>query len=211
MTEDSQGDSNMNFANALKGHLVVGDLAAYLEGKLDDERVDQVESHLSACHECRSELSSAARALREVRRAKRKGMRWPAVAAAAAIVLLLGGAVVADRLAEDGGVFRGDEGSRQTEGVPLLQPVQPISGSLVARDSLRFEWLSLGGAAGFYSFTLTDLEGDVLWRGTTRDTFLSLVDEVALESGSTHFWYVDALLDEAASATTGIQEFRTKP
>ena len=124
---------------------------------------------------------------------------------------MLGGAVVADRLAEDGGVFRGDEGSRQTEGVPLLQPVQPISGSVVARDSLHFEWLSLDGAAGFYSFTLTDLEGDVLWRGTTRDTFLSLVDEVALESGSTHFWYVDALLDEAASATTGIQEFRTKP
>jgi hypothetical protein len=211
MTEDSQVDSNMNFADAVEGHLVVGDLAAYLEGKLDDERVGQVESHLSACHACRSELTSAARALREVRRAKRKGMRWPAVAAAAAIVLLLGAAVVADRIGEDAGVFRGDGGSSQTEGVPLLQPVQPISGSLVARDSLRFEWHSLGGADGFYTFTLTDMDGDVLWRGTTRDTFLSLLDEVALEGGSTHFWYVDALLNGAASATTGIQEFRTKP
>ena len=211
MIEDSQVDSKMNFANALEGHLVVGDLAAYLEGKLDDERVGQVESHLSACHECRSELSSAARALRGVRRAKRRAIQSPAVAVAAAIVLLLGAAVVADRLAEDGGVFRGDEGSRQTEGVPLLQPVQPISGSLVARDSLRFEWRSLGGADGFYTLTLTDMEGDVLWRGTTRDTVLSLLDEVALERGSTHFWYVDALLDGAASATTGIQEFRTKP
>ena len=211
MIEDSQVDSKMNFANALEGHLVVGDLAAYLEGQLDDERVGQVESHLSACHECRSELSSAARALRGVRRAKRRAIQSPAVAVAAAIVLLLGAAVVADRLAEDGGVFRGDGGSSQTEGVPLLQPVQPISGSLVARDSLRFEWRSLGGADGFYTLTLTDMEGDVLWRGTTRDTVLSLLDEVALERGSTHFWYVDALLDGAASATTGIQEFRTKP
>lgn len=210
----SEDDQEMNAAHALTGHLALGDLAAYLEGRLAHESRAGIEDHLSECPECRSELGSAARALREIPHAGQRTLRFvrraPALAAAAAVVLLVGAAVVADRLGNDTPLLRGER-SVQTEGVPRLGTVEPAMGTAVPGDSVRFVWRAAAGQDALFSLTLTDREGDVLWKGTTRDTFLMLPSEVALKPATTYYWYVDALLEGAASATTRIQEFRTEP
>ena len=86
----------------------------------------------------------------------------------------------------------------------------PPEGSTLVQDSLRFAWVPVADDA-FYSFTITDAVGDVIWEGTTSDTSLWLSSRVILEDGERYFWYVDALFGEGRSASTGVREFVTAP
>ncbi len=62
-----------------------------------------------------------------------------------------------------------------------------------------------------YVLTVTDENGDVVWTAETSDTSLVLPRGVDLKSGSRYYWYVDALLDDARSSTTGVREFTIRP
>ena len=72
-----------------------------------------------------------------------------------------------------------------------------------------FTWRSVAEGAT-YRLSLTDEAGDVLWTVNTPDTTVALVD-IMLEADQLYYWYVDALLHDGGSATTGVQQFMTPP
>ncbi|UCG76563.1 MAG: hypothetical protein JSV95_04515 [Gemmatimonadota bacterium] len=74
---------------------------------------------------------------------------------------------------------------------------------------MRFVWRPAAVDA-FYSLTLTNREGQLVWRGNTRDTLLVLDPEVRLDAGAPYYWYVDALLDTGESPTTGVHRFTAR-
>ena len=98
----------------------------------------------------------------------------------------------------------------QSEGVPTFGSIGPTDGARVGPDGVLFLWHSAGDAA-HYRITLTDEQGDVAWALRTSDTAVALPSEVRLERGRTFYWYVDALLDGARSATTGVRGFVAAP
>ena len=71
---------------------------------------------------------------------------------------------------------------------------------------MLFVWRP-AAADAFYSLTLTDREGGLIWRGNTRDTLLALDPDVRLSVDGQYYWYVDALLDSGESPTTGAHRF----
>jgi hypothetical protein len=92
------------------------------------------------------------------------------------------------------------------ESTETFGAIQPADGSVGAGMGIRFLWHSVREEAA-YTIMLTDEKGDVVWEGTSRDTSVMLPPEVLLEPGTAYFWYVDALLPGARTATTGIQSF----
>ena len=184
-----------------RDHLSAEEVAGYLDRALSAAQQVTVEAHLADCAECRGELTEVAR----VRRTRPRWTRWYVTTptAAAAVILLLvwrTGAPGSSDVLRDTGVG--------AEGIPRFAVVAPLESSHVAPDSAVFIWRSAGEDA-HYRLTLTDMTGDVLWTGTPADTTAILPSDIDLVVGQTYFWFVDALLPNGESATTGVQQFRT--
>jgi hypothetical protein len=88
-----------------------------------------------------------------------------------------------------------------------LEAISPLDGAVTAKDSVVFTWRSLGTEVS-YRLTLTDERGDLIWSVGTTDTMVLLPSSAKLLSGRTNIWYVDALLADGRSATTGARRFR---
>jgi hypothetical protein len=58
-----------------------------------------------------------------------------------------------------------------------------------------------------FRFTLTGQSGEPLWFHETSETSVSLPSEVELRPGETYFWYVDVLLPDGRTGTTGVLDF----
>ena len=185
-----------------RDHLSAEEVAGYLDRALSSAEQERIEAHLADCAKCRGELTEVAR----VRRARPRWTRWyvttPAAAAAAVILLL----VWRPGVPGSSDVLRDTEIG--AEGIPRFGVVAPVEVSPVAPDSVVFVWRA-AGADAHYQLTLTDVTGDPLWSGTTADTTAGLPIDVLLGRGQAYFWYVDALLPDGESATTGVQQFRT--
>jgi hypothetical protein len=69
-------------------------------------------------------------------------------------------------------------------------------------------WASAGSNAA-YRVALTTLGGVTVWRASTSDTVATLPDSVRLAPDATYQWWVDALLADGTTRSTGIREFRT--
>lgn len=180
-------------------HLTAEQVAAYLDRALSSGDRASVETHLARCPECRHELLVAAGLLR-ARPWWRSWYVWaPAAGAAAALALLIAWPSVPQRVA--GPVLRSGD-----EGIHRFSAVQPAADVPVATDSLVFIWRSAGPEA-HYQVTVAEAAGDPVWRGEIGDTVLVL--PVELRRGAMYFWYVDALLPDGETATTGVQRFRT--
>ena len=177
-------------------------IAAYLNRAVAREEKEAIELHLLVCRDCRRDLAEAAE-LGQRRRAKRV-LVWGAPAAAAAVLALFLLGPFGRIGVPSGGdaVLRG----QPTEGTARFAALAPPEGVAVAVDSLEFAWRSAGGQV-HYLLTLTDENGDVVWTTGTSDTTAVLPRSVGLQPGGRYFWYVDALLEGAASSTTGIHEF----
>ncbi len=183
-------------------HLAPELIAAYLAHETSDLERQTVQHHLLDCESCRRDVAEAAHLT-----ADRRPRRWlavaiPAAAAAAALLLLLPGQATRP----DGTARRGPG----TEGVRQFAAVTPVEGTPVFGDSLVFRWRS-EGAEVHYVLTVTDENGDVVWTEATQDTSLVPPRGASFTSGNRYFWWVDALLDDARSSTTGIREFTIRP
>ncbi|MFQ5890334.1 MAG: zf-HC2 domain-containing protein [Gemmatimonadota bacterium] len=183
-------------------------IAAYLDGVLSPGETASVEGHLADCPSCRSGVTEAARLLRSRHRRRRWFIAGPAVAAAAAAILIFSSSPTGVPEPADG-VVRGGE-LAESEAVPRITPLAPRPGSVVGTDSIVFLWESVGGRVT-YRVTLTLESGDVLWTEDTSDTTIALPSGIEMAPDRVYFWYVDALMADASSATTGVQEFRTAP
>jgi hypothetical protein len=123
------------------------------------------------------------------------------VAAAAAVLLLI---AQPGRVPESQGpVTRAGEDTA-TEAILRFAAIAPADTVTVAGGSIAFRWHSPSTEAS-YRITVTNEIGDLLWSETTPDTTVVLPGDVPLELGETYFWYVDALLPNGGSATTGVQ------
>lgn len=179
-------------------HLSPAIIAAYLAHEASPEERHSALEHLVACSECRRDMDEALALGTE-----RPSRRWAPVAipaAAAAIVLFL--LVPGVRQAPRPAAFRGPT----AEGVRQFAAVTPADRAVVAADSVLFVWRSEGSGA-HYVITLTDANGDVVWTAPTPDTTLALPRTLELKPGHRYYWYVDALLENARSSTTGVREF----
>jgi hypothetical protein len=88
--------------------------------------------------------------------------------------------------------------------------VTPAEGASVRGDSVAFLWRSEGSDV-HYVLTVTDQNGDVVWTEGTQDTIIVPPREIGLKPDGVYFWYVDALLADARSSTTGVREFIIRP
>ena len=185
-------------------HLQPGEVSGYLDRRLPNSERARIEAHLADCRDCRREVIDAHRIARSL-----PGVRvwyWLGTAAAAvavAILLLSPRTLVSPR----GPTERGRDGR---DGAPVIDAVAPRAGTVVPRDRVQFVWRS-GGRGTSYHLTVTDARGDIVWSGSLSDTTQSLPRAVVLEANRPYAWFVDALLADGRSATTGVQEFRTAP
>ena len=182
------------------GHLRPEQIATYLSGSLDPAR-RRAEAHLRVCDECRRELVEINR-LVQVHRRRRRLLIVVPLAAAAGLTLLL-----VPRLQDEGEATRrvraGEEGGQR------IEAVRPVDGASVSSDSITFTWRSVTDGAQ-YALQVTDSVGDIVLSESTADTILMVAARL-LRPGQTYIWYVDALLPNGESATTGLRRFAIPP
>jgi hypothetical protein len=188
------------------GHLDAGIVAAYIDGTMDAAYLGEVEAHLAECEPCRREVVEVTRMMRGRRPWKRWAV-WGTVAAAAAVLVLI---AQPGRAAEfQDPVTRAGEDTA-TEAVLRFTAIAPADTETGSSGSIVFQWRSPSTEAS-YRITVTNEIGDLLWSETTSDTTVVLPGDVPLEVGETYFWYVDALLPNGGSATTGVRRLTLVP
>jgi hypothetical protein len=190
-----------------KTHVDGEQIAAYLDRKLTPAERSEIEVHLADCTACRTELLSVTRIL-QTRLFKRRLYTFGPIAAAAVLAGLL-------FFVPDGSRNTTVEGARRaadagTEGIGQLEIVGPSEEIAVRRADLSFGWRSVGDAV-LYRLAVLDAAGNEVWTGSTTDSTLALPAAVTLDSDVNYFWYVDALLPDGRSATTGMRQFRIAP
>lgn len=187
-------------------HLLAEEVAAYLDRGVSATERQRLEAHLGRCAECRDELA-AVRYLGSARGRRRAWYVLLPAAAAAAIVLAVG---LPGAPSSPGDVLRSGDRLGTAERIRQFTAVQPTAAATVHPDSVRFVWASAGHDAS-YRLTLASPAGDTIWTISTGDTTVALAPDVALDRGKSYFWYVDAILPDGSTATTGAQQFGTIP
>ena len=188
-------------------HLSSEQIAAYLDGEVAAEEKGRIQGHLADCSLCRAEMTELTDLLYARGRRRRWTIAASVAAAAVAAVLLVGGPLSREVPEENRGI-RSPDMAAQREAVPAISASAPAPDATVEQTELVFAWRSLGEGT-LYRLAVTDEGGDPLWRGETLDTTSLLPSDVVLERGRVYLWYVDALLADGETATTGVQRFRT--
>lgn len=182
-------------------HLSADLIGAYLDRMLSSVERDEVEGHLSWCRECRLAAREAAQAM------PKRGSGWyvfagvgSAVAAAAAIALFV------MKPAADTHTENQTTRSSAPSGanVPAIAVVSPSDSAALQSAPVSFVWRALGPDVP-YRFSLSTTDGTELWGGSLTDTVVTLPAGVELLPGETYVWFVDALLPDGRSATTGLR------
>lgn len=177
-------------------HLDSSDVASYLDRALPPVERERVEAHLADCSLCREEVIQVSR-LRHSRAARRGWLVLGPITAAAAIAVIVisrpSGPSGTGPILRDGGA----------ESSPTVFLVSPADRGIVERH-VSFTWRSVGARVS-YRVTVTDERGDVLWSSAVADTTARLPGAIVLPAGRPSFWYVDALLPDGRSVTSGVR------
>lgn len=193
----------------LKDEIPAEQLAAFIDGRLGSEERARVESRLAADPEARAEMIAASRLAAQaeerppLRKTAWKSLGFAAAAAAVLAVLVLPGDRPWTRTADLATERRStiEDGGRIT----LLSPseTQPVSPGPVA-----FAWRSESNAS--YRLTLADSSGSTIWTTSTAAAEATLPDSIRLSGASRYYWYVDAMLLDGSSITSGPRAFTTR-
>ncbi|MFN0181177.1 MAG: zf-HC2 domain-containing protein [Gemmatimonadales bacterium] len=169
------------------------ELAAYLDGALDQAERERIQGHLAECDACREDLVSTSRIIRRHRARPAIGLAAGLTVAVAALVLW----VAFD--ADPAPPIRDLPGGA---GILVHGPVGPAR-----RAGLRLAWGPVARTAS-YRVTVTDVGGSTVWTTSTLDTVVAVPDSIALRSDLVYYWVTDALLGDGTSRSTGLREFR---
>lgn len=186
-------------------HLSPETVAAWLDHRLGDEARAAAAAHLASCADCRQEIVELQALLAEPSflRSPRR-ILYP-LAAAAAVMLAIG--IPAARSAWFGPppalVNRTQPGASAR-----LMAISPVADAALD-GTPTFSWHAADAGSRF-KLTLVDEQGATLWSVDTGDTVVALPREIALVSGRTYFWYVDALGADGRSMTSGAQRFTVR-
>ncbi|HEY8852299.1 MAG TPA: zf-HC2 domain-containing protein [Gemmatimonadaceae bacterium] len=186
-------------------HLGSEEVAAYLDNTLSDAECARVKAHLADCGVCREEVVSVSKLLDRAPRSRSRVITFSGVAAAAVLAFLL------LRPSPDSGLptrvaVRGPDTPLAAEGVSGVRAIAPM-GRQTTGDNILFVW-HLPSPGATYRFTLTDERGNKIWVGSTNDTTLVVPKEFTPASKQSYNWFVDALLPDGSSITTGITSFQ---
>lgn len=187
-------------------HLSSDIVAGYLEGAISNEETARVEAHLATCDECRREVIEVSRDLKELKRFSPWYVAGPVTAAAAIAAILFLGPKISGP--DSRPVLRGTDTEAQLATTPRFQVVAPVDGTALLGDEVVFVWRSAAPDAS-YRLTLTEADGQVVWSTTTSDTTVAVPTPETLLPDRIYFWYVDALLADGQSTTTGVKQFST--
>lgn len=182
-------------------HLEPQQVVAYIERSLAVEDRRRVEAHLSACDLCTAEIAAI------IRLRPRPARRVPWIPIGVAAAAAVAGLMLARPLLHRPGAA--DDVERQGQSAAHLEIVAPAAGARVSRPVV-LTWHAARGAS-VYRVTLSREDGDSVWAGTTSDTTLAIPPGVSLARTARYYWYVDALLANGASLSTGVHEFMTGP
>jgi hypothetical protein len=190
-------------------HLDADLVAAYLDGDLPDGERESVQAHLSECDECCDELTAIDDTLRSTRGGRSlRRYAVPAVAAAAVLVAVF----VARPWLEEPSTQGLEPGVIERTSPDIvstrIESLSPVQGAVVDLEDLRLQWRSAGEGAR-YQITVTTTQGDSVWVSVVPDT-VAPVPIGLVEPDREYLWYVDALLPNGGTASTGISHFRTK-
>jgi anti-sigma factor RsiW len=181
-------------------HLSPEAMAGYLDDDLTREEWRQAELHLVSCPECRQEWAEVRRLQRDQRRRRWVPLLVPAVAAAALLLILA--------------LPRHTPTPSDTRSGPHAEPqlgvVAPAPLDQVGPGPITFIWRSAAPDAS-YTLTLQEADGHVVWSTALTDTVAVSPDSLALAPERTWFWFVDALLPNGRSLSTGVHRLRTRP
>lgn len=186
-------------------HVDEREIAAFLDRSLGEDDRRRVEEHLATCPACRSDVTAAWR-LGEAWAPKRR--RWigaaAVTAAAAAVVALI--VWPGEETISTGPVLRDDPAELERVTEPRVEARSPADGAEVVAGELALRWSDAGPNAR-YRITITDSSGDPVWTTVTGDSSTLVPADVALRQGSEYTWFVDVLLPDGRSATTGSRSF----
>ena len=189
------------------GHTTSEDLAAYLDGEVRPEERARIHAHLDDCESCREETADLIVLLERRSRRKLRRFAVPFAAVAAVAGILLVGPALQEGSEESVERLRGSDAAARAEAVLDIRVVNPTPQAVVELASLEFAWEGVEEEA-LYRFTITDESGEPLWSHETFATSVSLPSEVELRSGQSYFWFVDVLLADGRTGTTGVLSFR---
>lgn len=200
------------------GHLDSREIARYLDDELDAEERARLEEHLAGCPDCRAALREAWGARSWWRRRRWSHVAIPVGVAAAAALLFV--ALPFEEAGDSSVPSGGSPAPSSVErapgpaggGVARFPVRRPAEGATVsdASEGVVLVWAPLPGEVT-YEVTLTGEDGTPMWTATTRDTVTRVPADVGLEPGGLYLWYVDALLADGRSATTGTRSFEVAP
>jgi putative zinc finger protein len=181
------------------------ELSAYINRSLGEADRTRIEAHLAKCDDCRMDVVEVMRLFRP--QPRRRVWYVAAGLAAAALASILLFAPSANHESGPGGpVLRGP-----VTDVPAtasaVQIVHPREGATLDAEDARFTWRETAPGAS-YRLTLTDETGDVVWSVSIADTTAYLPSDSSLSREQTYFWYVDALMPDGRSTTSGVHEFK---
>ncbi len=187
-------------------HLGSEEVAAYLDNTLSEAECARVKAHLADCDVCREEIVSVSKLLERAPKSRRRVIAFSTLAAAAAVLTVFLVRPSLDSTVPGRVAVRGRDTPFGSEGVFGVRAIAPI-GRQTGGDSIVFVWHQPSSGAT-YRFTLSDERGEKIWIGSTNDTTLAIPKQTALLPNRNYNWYVDALLPDGSSATTGITSFQ---
>ena len=189
-------------------HLSAEIVAAYVDATLVDEERTRVEAHLAECSECRREVIEVSGAIHTRGRFRPWQVIAPVAAAAAVIAVVFLGPKILQSPPSPGPVLRGSDSISSQQARTGIEVISPAEGSSLSHADVQFVWRPPALDAS-YRFTVTAEDGEVIWSVATPDTAVAIPSSAAFQPGRTYFWYVDALLPDGRSTSTGVRQFST--
>ncbi len=196
-------------AQPIGDHLNTGEIAAYVDQAVSTAERERIEAHLATCDDCTEEVAFIVKTL-DAAAEPTSGARRPLILVAAGIAAaVLAGSLIIGALGtqRDGDrVLRDSPEAVETGEPTAVRVVAPAEAGTVDIGRATFSWRAAEPGAA-YNLTVTDEGGDVVWTGSTRDTAIVLTTQVVLDPGETYFWYVDAILPDGRTLSSGVRSF----
>jgi hypothetical protein len=193
----------------------------------------EIESHLSACRQCRHRLAAQyqeskdeAVLLQTPRRLKARalaipqkgraaspalifGLRRPLAVASAALVVAIAAGLAFFISMNDAARQQAPPDVLRQEDRAGVAPrlLAPPADAVIASDEIEFRWSRVEGA-GSYRLALLDEKGDILFQSSTEQEHLVLkATDARLEPGKSYFWYVAAESPFGTTMDSGMAKF----